>query len=206
MHKIVNWHQIHYGPKSGKYDIGAGLCITTLLVGGVLLRIALRGGCVAVGGYLTGLPGRSACRRQRPAWIAVTVTPASDELALSRVFHCGGGCCRGRAAYGRTPCASRALRVASRWPSATLDPQASVRPGGRQRGRSETCPAHSRGPDGRCLRGHHPTHGNVSRAVFSTCHRTDHDDHGPPIASRCQGAIRYRESERAVAVPWGVPR
>lgn len=45
MHKILNWHQIHYGPEVWKYDIGAGLCIVTaLLVGGVLLRIALRGG------------------------------------------------------------------------------------------------------------------------------------------------------------------
>ncbi len=40
----------------------------------------------------------------------------------------------GRACYGRTPRASRALRVASRWPSATLDPRASVRPSGQAKG------------------------------------------------------------------------
>ena len=34
-----------------------------------------------------------------------------------------------------------------------LDPRASARPDGRRRGRSETCPAHSRGPDGRFSRG-----------------------------------------------------
>lgn len=45
VHKLLAWHQIHYGPEVWKYDIGAGLCIVTaLLVGGVLLRIALRGG------------------------------------------------------------------------------------------------------------------------------------------------------------------
>lgn len=45
VHKILKWHQIHYGPEVWKYDIGAALCIlTALLVGGVLLRIALRGG------------------------------------------------------------------------------------------------------------------------------------------------------------------
>ena len=39
-----------------------------------------------------------------------------------------GGRGLGRAAYGCTPHASRALRVASRWPSATLDPRASMHP------------------------------------------------------------------------------
>ncbi|MBB1021915.1 DUF2243 domain-containing protein [Dietzia sp. E1] len=45
VHKILKWHQIHYGPEVWKYDIGAGLCIAVaLLTGVVLLRIARRGG------------------------------------------------------------------------------------------------------------------------------------------------------------------
>ncbi|QTJ71289.1 DUF2243 domain-containing protein (plasmid) [Rhodococcus sp. ZPP] len=45
VHKILNWHQIHYGAEVWKYDIGAGLCIVTaLLAGAALLRIARRGG------------------------------------------------------------------------------------------------------------------------------------------------------------------
>ena len=45
-----------------------------------------------------------------------------------------------------------------------LDPRASARPDGRRKGRSETCPAHSRGPDARSREGQDPTHGNVSRS------------------------------------------
>ena len=46
-----------------------------------------------------------------------------------------------------------------------LDPRASARPDGRRKGRSETCPAHSRGPDARSREGQDPTHGNVSRSL-----------------------------------------
>jgi hypothetical protein len=38
------------------------------------------------------------------------------------------------------------------------------RPNGRRKGGSETCSAHSRGPDGRSREGQDPTHGNVSRS------------------------------------------
>ncbi|MEV0857263.1 MULTISPECIES: DUF2243 domain-containing protein [Nocardia] len=43
IHKLLNWHQIHYGDEVWKYDAGAGVCIVaSLLVGGVLLRRSLR--------------------------------------------------------------------------------------------------------------------------------------------------------------------
>ncbi len=71
----------------------------------------------------------------------------------------------GRACYGRTPHASRALRVASRWPLATLDPRASMRPPGRRKGRSQTCPGHWRGPENKPVRASKATHGNVSRST-----------------------------------------
>lgn len=51
----------------------------------------------------------------------------------------------GPPAYGCTPRDSRALRVAAQRPAAAPDSRASVQPGGRHKGRSETCPA-SGGP------------------------------------------------------------
>lgn len=43
VHKVLAWHQIHYGADVWKYDAVAGLCIvSSALVGVVVLRKALR--------------------------------------------------------------------------------------------------------------------------------------------------------------------
>lgn len=45
VHKVLAWHQIHYGPEVWKYYAVAGLCIvSSALVGAVVLRKALRAG------------------------------------------------------------------------------------------------------------------------------------------------------------------
>lgn len=43
VHKVLRFHQIHYGPEVWKYDAAAGVCIAaSLLVGSVLLARVVR--------------------------------------------------------------------------------------------------------------------------------------------------------------------